>query len=294
MLSHGICSSQVGATVRSKCGNLTVAAAQFRERLQHRQIGLTGAVQIDALPPRASDVAKSSHKVLNQRGFADPGFAGNPDHCALAAERAGPEAAQPRERFRATDEPRLGLPPSRRSVHLCDRSGCRYGGWDGNEPIASARHRFDKAWLARIITEHRPQIADRRLENRVGDELVTPYVVQQSVLDEQRAGPSDQRTEKGEGRWRERNRLSTAEQRGVRFIEFELVEVNQHRVRDSCGTSHGVTSCHWRAPRSRGGAGVFHAAGGSYRRAAAIITPMARDRSTRISEVLGREDAGIR
>ena len=210
-----------------QCRNLTVSAAQLRKRLQHRQIGFAGTVQIDALTARASDVAKARDKVFNKRGLTDPGLAGNPDHCTFTAEHSVPEAAQLRGLFNTTDEPRLGLPSSGRTLHL---SGCRYVDRDGDKPITSARHCFDKPRLARIIIEHRPQIADRRLENRVADVLVTPNLVEQGVLAEQHPGPSGQRAEKGEGRRRQCNGPSAAEQGGVCFIELELVEVNPHRI----------------------------------------------------------------
>ena len=69
--SHGSCSSQVGATVRSSAGSVRVLAAQLGQRLQHRQIGLAGAVVLHALAARDGDASQARHEVLDQRGLAD-------------------------------------------------------------------------------------------------------------------------------------------------------------------------------------------------------------------------------
>ncbi|MCY1562487.1 hypothetical protein D9M68_998930 [compost metagenome] len=53
-----------------------VTAAQIGERLQHRQVGLTGTVVFNAMAARAGDAAKAGDEMLNQRGLANSRFAG--------------------------------------------------------------------------------------------------------------------------------------------------------------------------------------------------------------------------
>ena len=57
--------------------------------------------------------------------------------------------------------------------------GNRTGG--GNEAIAAPRHRLDEARFAGIVVERRPQLADGGSQHRVGDELVAPNLIEQSV-----------------------------------------------------------------------------------------------------------------
>ena len=103
--------------------------------------------------------------------------------------------------------------PSRR------RRGAYRGG--GNEAIASARNRFDQARVARIVVKHRPQIADSGLQHRVADELVAPDLIQQGVLGEEGCRLPHQRAQHGEWRWSERDGLSVADQRHIRFVQLE-------------------------------------------------------------------------
>ena len=84
-------------------GQVRVLAAQLGQRLQHRQIGLAGAVVLHALAARDGDVSEARHEVLDQRGLADARLAGDPDHRPLAAAGLAPRrgaAGRPRRHGR--------------------------------------------------------------------------------------------------------------------------------------------------------------------------------------------------
>src|SRR5262249_55574776 len=80
---------------------------------------------------------------------------------------------------------------------------------------------------------HGAQVADRRLQDRFADELVAPYVIEQLVLGQQRAGSSRQRAEQPEGPRRESDRDSIARQPCIRLVELECAEAHAYRVRGS-------------------------------------------------------------
>jgi hypothetical protein len=57
-------------------------------------VRLAASVVLHAVAARAGDVAEPGDKAIDQRGFADPGLAGNPEYDALATRRALPGAAK--------------------------------------------------------------------------------------------------------------------------------------------------------------------------------------------------------
>ena len=107
MLSHGSCSSHVGATPRNS-STPRITPAQCRQRFQNRKVGLAGAVVLDALPARDSDVARR-HEAFDQRGLADARFAGDP-HDRRWPPRAPCQAQFALERIRAADRSGAGRP----------------------------------------------------------------------------------------------------------------------------------------------------------------------------------------
>ena len=189
---------------------------------------------------RPSDIAKACNEMVNQCCLADARLARNPDHRTLAVARTLPSAVKSPKRFCPTDKPlRLQVASSR----LLGGRGTRYRG--SNEPIALARHRFNEARLSRIVVKHRSKIADRSLQHRVADELVTPYLVEQCVLREQRALLPHERAQHRKWCWRKSNRFAIPQQACIRFIEFECVEAHPYWVWAGRGTGGGITSCHY-------------------------------------------------
>ena len=86
-----------------------------------------------------------------------------------------------------------------------DRTG------DGNEAIPPPRYRFDEARLAGVIIERHPKLADRGSQYRVGNELVAPNFIEQSVRSEQGAGLPHERAQDREGRRSERDGRTVTE-----------------------------------------------------------------------------------
>ena len=109
------------------------------------------------------------------------------------------------------------------------RSGDRTGG--GNEAIPAPRHRFDETRFAGVVIERRPKLADGGSQHRVGDELVAPNLIEQSVRGEQGPGLPHERAQDREWRRRERDSRSVAQQACVRLVELESVEAHSYRIR---------------------------------------------------------------
>src|SRR6185369_5770207 len=104
---------------------------------------------------------------------------------------------------------------------------------DRNESITAPRHCLDEARFARVIVERCPQLADRRSKDRVGDELVSPYLIEQCVGREERAWLPRESAQHCEGCWGESDRGSIAKQARVGLVQLELVEAQSYRVRAS-------------------------------------------------------------
>ena len=111
----------------------------------------------------------------------------------------------------------------------------RYRRDGGNEAIATPRRRFDEARTPGVITQHGPQIADRRLQHRVADELVPPDFVQQRLLGTQSSLSSDEFTQQREWFRRKRDGLPVAKQAGICFVKFECFESQSNRIRRGHG-----------------------------------------------------------
>ena len=171
-----------GAQQRHKSA---VVSAQLRERFQHWQVRFPCTVMLHALAARDSNVAKRGDEVFDERRLADTRFAGDPDDRAFSAARHVPRAPKARKRFCATGERWQVRRGDFRSVRPCRCRG-RDGNCGGNEPIASPRHRFDEARLASIVVERCSEITDHCLQDRFADELVTPNLIEQRLLGEQR------------------------------------------------------------------------------------------------------------
>ena len=167
--------------------NRGVGPAQLPERFEYREVRLARAVMLYALPTRACDVTEARNEVLDERGLADSRLAGDPDDGALPANSAVPCVTEAREFPQAPDE---GC-----SVRFTGERvfGSRRVAWglrgrhrqrrsDRDEAIAAARDGFDVSWLARIVDEHGPKIADCGLQHRVADVAVAPDLIEQGVL----------------------------------------------------------------------------------------------------------------
>ena len=81
-----------------------ISAAQLREGFENRMVRLAASVVLHAMATRASNVAEPGDKAIDQRGFANPGLAGDPEYDALATPHAVPGAAKRCEFFCSTDE----------------------------------------------------------------------------------------------------------------------------------------------------------------------------------------------
>jgi hypothetical protein len=107
-----------------------------------------------------------------------------------------------------------------------------------DEPITATRDRFYVPWLARIVVEHGAKIADGALQHRIADEPVTPDLIEQGVLGQQRARLPDERTQQSERCRCNRRRTSVAKQERVRLVELVFTEANTQGGRASRGASH--------------------------------------------------------
>ena len=92
-------------------------------------------------------------------------------------------------------------------------------------------HGCDETRFAGIVVERRPKLADGGSQHRVGHELVTPNLIEQSIRGEQGAGLPYERAEDGERRRRKRDSGSVAQQVCVRLVELESVEPHSYRIR---------------------------------------------------------------
>src|SRR5215467_2964676 len=165
------------------------------------------------------DVAEACDEMVDQRRLADTGFAGDPDHPTPAAARCIPGAAKPGQRFGATNEGCRFKRAALRNARSSRRGRC-YRSGRGDEAIAAARDRFDETWMPGIVVERGPQVADRRFQHRIADELVAPYFVEQLMLGEQRPGLPYKGAEQRKWGWRQSDRLPIALQARVHLVQF--------------------------------------------------------------------------
>ena len=220
-------------------GQVRVLAAQLSQSLQHRQIGLAGAVVLDALAARHGDASQARHEVLDQHGLADARFAGHPHHRPLPAAGLAPGAAQPRDRIGTTDERRRFTRAGKRADGGRVRRH-RRSGRGRDEAVTTARHGLYEARLAGVVTERGAQVADGGLQHRFGDEPVTPDRVEQRVLRQQSVRLARQRAQQAEGGGRERDGLSAAQQPGIRLIQLEVVEPEADRIGAGERSGHAI------------------------------------------------------
>ncbi len=157
---------------------------------------------LHALAARACDAVEAGDELLDQCRLADPRFAGDPDHGALAAARECPCPLQPRECADATDERRRRSCARSRQLGGRERRR-RRGRRRGDEAIAASRHGFDEAGLLCVVTQRRAQVADGRLQHRVADEPVPPHRIKQGILGQQRARLACEYAQQREGRGRQ-------------------------------------------------------------------------------------------
>ena len=228
-----------------------IATRQVGERLQDRQVRLAGTVLLDAVPVRAVDLADLAHEAVDDGGLAHAGFAGQPDDLASARPCRGPCGLQPREHVGAADRGRRGRRD--RPVQRCRRAE-DFGGDGGfrdlaqraDEPIAAARHRLDVARLLGVVLQRGAQIADRRLQHRLADELVAPHVVEQRALGDERVRCAGQGTKKGKRLGREVHRLAAIDEARLGFIDLEAVEPDSERRRNGRrARRHGCPHAPW-------------------------------------------------
>ena len=208
-----------------------VDAAQLGQRFEDGEVGLAAAVLVDALAADAKNIAET-----RQRNARSASSCRYPARRQPRRSRRLPVHAQSqsaRSRDNASARP---MNDSDSAERLCGttvttrwRSDYRAGGRD--EAIPSPRHRFDEARVAGIVVERRPQLADRGSQYRVGDVLVTPNLIEQCVRREQGAWLSDESAQYSEGRRRESDRGSVAQQARVCLVQLESVEAHSYRIR---------------------------------------------------------------
>ena len=176
--------------------------------------------------------------MLNERRFANAGLARHPHYGPLAVACAVPCPLQARE-FRGTADKRR-----RRRLFELRRLGRGGGRWRKrrrfrNEPIATPRDCFNVSRLARVVRKDAPQVADGGLEHRVAHKAVTPDLVQQRVLAQERTRVADERAQESEGSRRQVDCLPGAPQHRIGLVELELAEA--HAQRAGVTASHGCS-----------------------------------------------------
>ena len=120
-----------------------------------------------------------------------------------------------------------------------------------------------------LVLQHRAQIADGGLQNRLGEELVAPYRFEQCVLGEQGPGLPHERAQQRERRRRDGHIPSIAQQARVELVEFECIEADLQ-----CMAGGSGIRCHVRSRalghtvrderRPGGGKGPLHSGSDAY------------------------------
>src|SRR5215510_1947099 len=82
--------------------NLCLTSTEPPDRFEHRQVSFSGAVLLQTLPsanPHTRIGRDAACERVNQRGFADSGFAGNEDYLPFSSEHLSIPALHKREWF---------------------------------------------------------------------------------------------------------------------------------------------------------------------------------------------------
>jgi hypothetical protein len=150
--------------------------ACLADRAEHRQVSLTGAAQLDALPDADHDIGgQRGEELLHDGGLADAGCPGDEHHLALAAHRSGEPLVE------------LGqLPPTAGEV------GRTLDGWRlharcltrqrADESVPASVGGADEHLAAAVVPDRPPRRFDAGGEGRFADETVAPDVVEQLLL----------------------------------------------------------------------------------------------------------------
>jgi hypothetical protein len=93
-----------------------------------------------------------------------------------------------------------------------------------NEAIPMAGHRRDERGIGRIIAQCFSQRKDGLRQVRLFDDDVGPHAVEQRFLADRHVSGFDQRDERVEGFWGQRNRLVSARELTFPWVEQELPE----------------------------------------------------------------------
>ena len=224
-----------GCDVAQQWGDGLVPSPELGQRLQHCVVGLAGAEALHAGPSRAQDVVESSDEMLDQRGLSDPGFASDPSQRAATCVGAFPGTLQDcdfgcaaNKRGRRRNSERLAGKGTVLGCAIVGNCGLRNGPRD--EPIPSARDRFDETRIPRIVPQRRADVADRAFQHGIADETMAPHDIEKGMLGQHRPGLSGERAQEFEWRRCERNRGTAAKQPHVPLIEFELAEPDMQGI----------------------------------------------------------------
>src|SRR4026208_1071491 len=87
----------------------------------------------------------------------------------------------------------------------------RHGSHCSNEPITPSWDGFDEAGLLWIIGENRSYIADSPFQHGATHEPVTPHLIEQVVLGQQRAGATNESAQDTERPWGKRDRAAVSQ-----------------------------------------------------------------------------------
>ncbi len=151
---EGIWASQVGAHAEE--AKEPLVASEPLDGFEHRKVGFTGAILLDALPGRnreAGIALEPAQQGVYQGGLSDTRLTGDEDDLPLGVER-------PREL--PVERGELEIPADQ---HRGLSRSVQAGGQAGNEPVPATRQRDDEPGSGGIVAERLPDLLHTDLEH---------------------------------------------------------------------------------------------------------------------------------
>jgi hypothetical protein len=200
-------------------------AAQSGQRVQDREIGLAGAVELDALAARDAFAVPpgDGEERLDERRLADPGLPGDEHHSPLPPLGLGHPLAEAVELRLAADH--RGGPARGRGGH--GRPGARVR----DEPVPAPVQRLDDARCRGVVPEPPPEVTDTHGEGRVADRHVRPDRAPEGLLGDEPPGAGDQDLQDRKRLGGQADLVTAAPDAAVLAIEPEGAERDERVVR---------------------------------------------------------------
>jgi hypothetical protein len=112
-----------------------------------------------------------------------------------------------------------GYAPTSRPINVCSGTA---------ERVSEAVRRSHETRPVHVVTEHRPDLANKRREGRLGDKRGRPYPLMDLALRDRSGAVADEQTEYLECLGREMDRLISSQELTAAAIEHEIAEPHNH------------------------------------------------------------------